>query len=125
MKRLIIDLDQTICDSRSGDYKNAIPNQQVIEKLREYRETGFAICVYTSRNMSSFEQNIGMINATTLPLILSWLNKYDVPYDEVVVGKPWCGTDGFYVDDRAIRPSEFVDLQYNEILELISKGQAN
>jgi capsule biosynthesis phosphatase len=125
MKRLIIDLDQTICDSRSGDYENAIPNQQVIEKLREYRETGFAICVYTSRNMRSFEQNIGKINVTTLPLILSWLIKHDVPYDEVVLGKPWCGTDGFYVDDRAIRPSEFVDLHYDEILKLISKGQAN
>ena len=58
---------------------------------------------------------IGKINALTLPVILDWLARHDIPFDEVHVGKPWCGTDGFYVDDKAVRPSEFVTLGYEEI----------
>ncbi|HFM3427384.1 TPA: capsular biosynthesis protein, partial [Escherichia coli] len=44
--------------------------------------------------------------------------KNNVPYDEIYVGKPWCGHEGFYVDDKAIRPNEFVNLSYNEIKKL-------
>mgnify|MGYP000900841254 CR=1 FL=1 len=36
----------------------------------------------------------------------------DIPYDEIIFGKPWPGKGGFYIDDRAIRPDEF--LKYNE-----------
>jgi capsule biosynthesis phosphatase len=42
-----------------------------------------------------------------------------VPFDEVIVGKPWCGFDGFYVDDRSIRPKEFKDLSYEEVKKLL------
>ena len=43
----------------------------------------------------------------TLPIIKDWLLANNVPYDEIIIGKPWCGMNGFYVDDRAIGPSEF------------------
>ncbi|HFM3195463.1 TPA: capsular biosynthesis protein, partial [Escherichia coli] len=45
----------------------------------------------------------------------------NIPYDEIIVGKPWCGTNGFYVDDKAIRPSEFISLSETEIAELLDK----
>lgn len=41
--------------------------------------------------------------------------------DEIIIGKPWCGYDGFYVDDKAIRPSEFTSLNYEQIKELLKK----
>ncbi|HGX0587059.1 TPA: capsular biosynthesis protein, partial [Escherichia coli] len=44
-------------------------------------------------------------------------------YDEVIVGKPWCGNKGFYVDDRALRPSEFARLNLQEINELFDKDK--
>jgi capsule biosynthesis phosphatase len=62
---------------------------------------------------------VGKINAVTLPLIIKWLDKHNIPYDEVHVGKPWCGQDGFYVDDRAVRPDEFVGKSYTEIRVLL------
>ena len=62
------------------------------------------------------------INVHTLPKILTWLDKHQVPYDEVIVGKPWCGDEGFYVDDRAIRPDEFVKLSLSEIHKLLGHG---
>lgn len=123
MKRLIVDLDETICFTVAGDYANSRPNIQFIERLREYQNNGFEIVVFTARNMRTFEGSIGKINAVTLPIIIDWLTRYAVPYDEIIVGKPWCGFDGFYIDDRAIRPSEFVSLSYDEVLKLVEKSK--
>lgn len=121
MKRIIIDLDETLTLGSNGDYEHAIPNLAVIDILRTYKAKAYDIAIHTSRNMRTYEGQIGKINVHTLPVILNWLNKHDVPHDEVHVGKPWCGTEGFYVDDRAIRPSEFLRFSEAEIKELLSR----
>mgnify|MGYP002018564363 FL=1 len=115
-----MDLDDTITRTTNGDYANSKPIESVIEKLREYQALGFQIVISTARNMRTHKNNIGKINIHTLPNIISWLDKHKVPYDEIIVGKPWCGFEGFYVDDKAIRPSEFVNNSYDEIIELIN-----
>lgn len=119
MKRLIFDLDDTLCTTQNGDYANAQPITEVIEKLKEYHRQGFTIIINTSRNMRTYQGNIGAINKNTLPIIIDWLRRHDIPYDELYVGKPWCGFEGFYVDDKAIRPDELVKLSYAEICQLI------
>ena len=122
MKRIVIDLDDTITINKSGTpYGEMPPNLEVIDKLREYKEAGFLISIHTARNMRSHNSNFGKICADTLPTIIEWLGKHDVPYDEVFVGKPWCGNGGFYVDDKAIRPQEFVDHSLAEIYEMIGE----
>ena len=119
MKRLIFDLDDTLCTTQNGDYANAQPITEVVEKLKEYHRQGFTIIINTSRNMRTYQGNIGAINKNTLPIIIDWLRRHDIPYDELYVGKPWCGFEGFYVDDKAIRPDELVKLSYAEICQLI------
>lgn len=119
MKRLIFDLDDTLCTTQDGDYANAQPITEVIEKLRDYHRQGFTIVINTSRNMRTYQGNIGAINKNTLPIIIDWLRRHDIPYDELYVGKPWCGFEGFYVDDKAIRPDELVKLSYAEICQLL------
>lgn len=119
MKRLIFDLDDTLCTTQNGDYANAQPITEVVEKLREYHRQGFTIVINTSRNMRTYQGNIGAINKHTLPIITEWLDRHDIPYDELYVGKPWCGFEGFYVDDKAIRPDELVKLSYAEICQLL------
>ena len=121
MKRLIFDLDDTLCRTINADYANSIPIWPVIVKLRQYKADGFEIAISTSRNMRSYEGNTGKIAANTLPIIIEWLKRHNVPFDEIYIGKPWCGTDGFYIDDRAIRPQELVDLSYPEIMQLIGQ----
>jgi capsule biosynthesis phosphatase len=69
--------------------------------------------------MRTYEDNIGKINIFTIPVIINWLNSNKVIYDQVIVGKPWCGNNGFYVDDRAIRPDEFAKLSLEEVSKLI------
>jgi len=121
MKRLIFDLDGVIAlDDPSRPYAEREPNLPLIEKMRAYQAEGFEIAIATARNMRAFSSQIGKINAVTLPVVIDWLRRHDVPFDEVHVGKPWCGTEGFYVDDRAIRPSEFLKLSLAEIHALIA-----
>jgi capsule biosynthesis phosphatase len=120
MKRLIMDLDETICQTKDGDYSESVPDIDIIQRMREYKDAGFDIVIYTSRNVRTYVGNIGKISAHTLPIIIDWLRKHQVPYDEIYVGKPWCGNEGFYVDDKTIRPSEFLALSRSEITELLN-----
>lgn len=114
-----MDLDNTICVTKNSDYKNSRPVNKVIDKMIEFKKLGFYIIINTARNMRTFDGNIGKINANTLPVILNWLEKHNVPYDEILVAKPWCGFDGFYVDDKAIRPSEFASLSKKKIDKIL------
>lgn len=125
MKRLIFDLDGTLTlDEPDVSYAEKRPWLEIIERLREYKSAGFEIIISTARNMRTHGNNIGRINAQTLPIIIEWLTRHNVPYDEIHVGKPWCGTDGFYVDDKAIRPSEFASMSYRDIQKLLGEGGA-
>jgi len=121
MKRLIVDLDDTISITKEGDYVNSTPIQPFIDVLHTYKAKGFEIAINSSRNMRTYESNIGKINIFTLPNIINWLTKHNVPFDEVYIGKPWCGFEGFYIDDKSIRPSEFMNLNYDEIMILLKK----
>lgn len=123
MKRIVVDVDNTISIKIGSDYANSVPNIQIIQQIRNYKKSGFEIIISTSRNMNTYKGNIGKINSKTLPVLIEWLVKHDVPYDEIYIGKPWCGFDGFYVDDRAIRPSEFISNSYDEIKKLIEPSR--
>jgi len=112
----VINAVGTIYISNSNTYK-----VKILNRIIEYKALGYEIIIMTARNMRTYNNSVGKINANTLPIIINWLDKHKVPYDEVHVGKPWCGTEGFYVDDRAVRPDEFVKLGYGEICELLNK----
>lgn len=126
MNRLIVDLDGTLTiDDSSVSYADRRPRLDVISRLQHYRARGFMICVMTARNMRTYEGNIGLINANTLPIIQAWLVEHHVPFDEIVVGKPWCGPDGFYIDDRCLRPNEFVNMSDEEIAGCFAPDPTN
>ncbi len=121
MKRIVVDLDGTLTvDEKGVPYPDKRPNLAFIDQLRAYRELGFEIIVATARNMNTYQNSVGLITAKTLPVIFAWLEAHQIPYDEIHVGKPWCGHAGFYVDDKAIRPSEFCRLSYDEIMRLLA-----
>ncbi|XAK35102.1 HAD hydrolase family protein [Campylobacter coli] len=121
MKNIIIDLDGTLTLDIDAPYQDKPLNKDVLKRLYYYKQLGFKITIFTSRNMRTFSGNIEEIKKNTLPLIVEWLDRHNVPYDDIIIGKPWCGFEGFYVDDRAIRPSEFVKQSYEEIKELLQK----
>ena len=125
MRRIVIDLDDTLTvHGVAANYADAPPRHDVIARLRQYRALGLEIVVHTARNMATHEGRVGRINVATLPGILAWLERHDVPFDEVIVGKPWCGAGGFHVDDRALRPAEFARLSPAEAAALLDLPDA-
>ena len=120
MKKIVIDLDGTLTIDSPRAYSQKVPNLDVISRLREYRQDGYTISIFTARNMRTYKGDIDKINTYTLPVILEWLKLHDIPFDEVIIGKPWCGEDGFYVDDKSLRPSEFVRLTPSQVKKVLS-----
>jgi capsule biosynthesis phosphatase len=123
-KCIVMDVDGTICPIKRPEesYADLQPNADVVTKMREYRALGFYLILHSSRNMNSYSGNMGLITANTAKTLLAWLDKHEIPYDELHLGKPWAGHGGFYVDDRAIRPAEFCNLDYEAIMKLTAGG---
>ena len=106
----VFDIDGTLCPiKQEGErYEDLIPYAEMIEKLRWYHDRGAKIVLFTSRNMNTYQGNLAKINIYTAKILLTWLEKWEIPYDELLYGKPWPGKNGFYVDDRTVRPDEFL-----------------
>lgn len=122
---LIVDIDGTLCDIKAigQSYADLIPRHDMIERLRDYQARGYRILLHTARNMRTHNYNLGLINKHTAPILLEWLSKWDIPYDEILFGKPWPRKKGFYIDDRAIRPDEFLNLTEAEIHKLLGSHE--
>lgn len=121
----VVDIDGTLCPIKKIDenYADLVPYQSILDKLKEYKQDGCKIILYTSRNMNSYQGNLGLINANTAKVLLQWLDKWEVPYDEIIYGKPWPGHYGFYVDDRAIRPDEFLKMTPEQMDHVCKKSR--
>jgi capsule biosynthesis phosphatase len=110
----VMDVDGTICvadkypNGKSGnDYANARPIWPVIQRIRKLKEEGHTIILHTARGMRTYSGDVEQVRLNVLPVLLSWLHRHDVPYDDIKIGKPW-GPNVYYIDDRALSPSDFV-----------------
>lgn len=123
----VFDIDGTLCPIKKKDekYEDLVPYPNVIEKLRYYKENGARIILYTSRNMNTYNGNLGLINKYTAAVLTAWLEKWEIPYDEIVYGKVWPGHKGFYVDDRTIRPDEFMKYTPEELEKICEQSRQN
>ena len=121
----VFDIDGTLCPIKKKEerYEDLVPYKNMADKLRYYKKNGAKIVLFTSRNMNSYNGNIGIINKKTAKILLEWLDKWDIPYDEIIYGKPWPGHKGFYVDDRTVRPDEFLSCTVNELDDICNKSK--
>ncbi|WP_374407119.1 capsular biosynthesis protein [Pelagerythrobacter sp.] len=122
--RIILDVDGTLTvDDPTVDYADRLPRRDVIERVNHLHRRGATIVVYSARNMRTHRGNVGKINKHTLPVLLDWLDRHSVAFDEIHMGKPWCGTEGFYVHDRSMRPSQFLALPLDELDRLMAPAR--
>ena len=121
----MVDIDGTLCPvkGREERYEDVCPYPEMLERLRSYKKNGARIVLFTSRNMNSYQGNLGLINKHTAKILLEWLERWEVPYDEILYGKPWPGQKGFYVDDRSVRPDEFLGHTPQELEEICRKSR--
>jgi capsule biosynthesis phosphatase len=112
-KTLVVDVDGTLCGPPiKGDYSQCEPFFNVIDKLKEYDKQGVYIILATARNMRTFSGSLGLINKYTSPVLIEWLNKHSVPFDEILFGKPWGQGGVVYIDDKSVAISEFCNSSY-------------
>lgn len=123
----VMDVDGTLCPLKTEveSYADLVPYPEMVARVRMYHDAGARIVLHTSRNMNSYKGNIGVINKETAPIMLSWLDKWDIPYDEIVFGKPWPGKQGFYVDDRSVRPDEFLRFDIEKLTTICGDSRCN
>lgn len=116
-KTIVCDVDHTILFTENRDYENSVPNELVCEKLREARRKGWRIVLYTARGMGRSGGDISKVSGEVESEIVRFCDKFSVPFDQLVIGKPW---GRYYVDDKALRPDEFckIDLDNTEEVPL-------
>lgn len=121
----VFDIDGTICPIKKPEekYEDLVPYKEMVDKIRYYKENGARIILFTSRNMRTYHGNLGEINKYTARVLMKWLDDWDIPYDEIIYGKPWAGKKGFYVDDRTVRPDEFLNCTVDEMDEICKKSR--
>jgi capsule biosynthesis phosphatase len=122
---LVVDIDGTLCPIKSGaaSYAELPGEAEMIARLRALSDEGWRIVLQTSRGMRTYSGNVGEINRHVLPVLLDWLHRRDVPFHEIHTGKPWAGSNGYYVDDRAVRPREFVSSSFAELKALCDRDR--
>ena len=82
----VFDIDGTLCPVKTADekYEDLVPYKEMVERLNWYKSNGAKIVLFTSRNMNSYHGNIGIINKRTARILLDWLDKWEIPYDEII-----------------------------------------
>lgn len=109
MKRyVIVDLDGTITvDEKAVPYAKKRENTKIISAINAATQKGLGIMVMTARGMRTYKGVISDVEEHVRPGVVSWLDDKDVNYEQLHVGKPWCGPRGYYVDDRNLHLEEF------------------
>lgn len=117
---IVVDLDNTITiEDPSVSYAEKLPNLDIIAKLHDYKKQGFKIIINTARRMKTHKNDESLILKDVGQDTLTWLKKNNVPYDGLKFGKPFA-ENGFYVDDKSVRPSEFLEMSSEELLNLVN-----
>ncbi len=95
--KVCFDLDGVLCHGRP--YAEAVPDLEAIEYLRHLYDQGHIILIYTARGMGGAANNVGRAVACNAMLTLEQLDLWNIPYDEVLFGKP---TYDILIDDKSV-----------------------
>jgi len=100
--RIVVDLDGTICGrKRPGQtYEEIVPLPEAAGTLRRWRREGRTIIIYTARNVGADTCRADTAAIEIKKMTLAWLRYNNIPYDEIVFGKP---LGDIYIDSLGYR----------------------
>lgn len=87
---IFIDLDNTLCKTFEGDYKNSKPIVERINKVNQLKKEGNKITIWTARGSKS-KKNYSELTKNQLEL-------WNVKYDNLLMSKP---SYDLYIDDKS------------------------
>jgi capsule biosynthesis phosphatase len=101
--RVCFDLDNTLVTYPVivGDYTTVRPISNMIKIVKRLKSEGHTIIIHTARRMATHNHNVGATIKDIGMITLNTLAEFDIPYDEIIFGKPIAD---IYVDDRAVNP---------------------
>jgi capsule biosynthesis phosphatase len=110
-----VDLDGTIaCNKQIGEeYGDVKPIDGAVSALQELKSQGVYIVIHTARNMGTQNNNLGRVIANQAKIVIDWLDKYRIPYDELLFGKP---NVDYFIDDKGLPFSNWESIK-NKILK--------
>lgn len=102
----VFDLDNTIVSypNKYKDYSNVSPNKNMISLMRSLKDQGHTIIIHTARKMVSCNGDVDRIEAEVKDTTIETLRNLDVPYDELIFGKPY---GDVYIDDKAVNTFDY------------------
>ena len=89
--RYCIDIDGTICHTNGLDYANATPILKAIDLIKKIKSDGHYVILFTARG--------SMTGTDWHAVTLKQLNSWEVPFDELILGKP---AADIYIDDKGL-----------------------
>lgn len=107
--KIVVDLDGVII-SLPPSYKDkdkVIFDYNMVEFLKHRKRLGDYIIIFSSNGMNSNNNDIGKVYTKNYVRIFNLLKDNDVPFDELILGKP---NADIYIDDKAIRYTKYYNL---------------
>jgi capsule biosynthesis phosphatase len=101
--RVCFDLDNTLVTYPTipGDYSTVKPIKKMVELSKQMKKEGHTIIIYTARRMETHHNNVGAVIRDIGKITIDTLDRFEIPYDELLFGKPIAD---MYIDDRAVNP---------------------
>ncbi len=105
--KYVVDIDGTICTSvTDGNYANALPIYDRIDKINKLYDEGNYIIYLTARGMGRYSNNADLAKARFYEITKLQLKLWKCKYHELFLGKP---SGDFYIDDKGINSDEFFE----------------
>lgn len=112
--KVVFDIDDVIAMGfNHTKHDEKVVNSLVVDKMKSIKsELNAKIVLHTSRGSVSCNGDLQLIEKNILPNLVEWLKVNDVPYDEIVFGKPLAD---LYVDDKGMNLRTLVSSEFKEI----------
>jgi uncharacterized HAD superfamily protein len=101
-KTYIVDIDGTICSLTNGDYANAVPKIDRIDKINQLHDSGHTIIYWTARG------TVTGIDWTEITY--KQMSDWGVKYTELKLGKPHYDS---FICDKAFNSDNYFNLEVN------------
>ena len=108
--KICVDLDGTIAKNKleGQSYEDVEPVPSASTSLNNLKSQGVYIIIHTARNMGTCDNNLGRVIARQAGLVTRWLEKHNIPYDELLFGKP---NVDYFIDDKGLKFTNWDDVE--------------
>ena len=115
------DLDNTVCERKLGSmsYSDVQPFPEAVDTIRWLKSEGHTIILHTGRHMRTCGGNQGKVLGKQGKVLFDWLEKHQIPYDEIWRSKPHAD---LFIDDAVHRHTDW-KTSLDAIKDRLAKGE--